>query len=206
MTINNSSTTGSERIQREVAIIMKANLDSTLSFVENSWSELDEDFANQMGNTYVPLTLEEVGTNIWTGDRPSLIEDETPLDHYPNVVIMVDTTIPAPSAIDQGSGFLAQLIIETIVKADNEFDADRRAKRTADAINFVIQDNRTLNGLVNALPTDPLIRTTPTFQRREFRGSGDKVWMKLARLEYQVEKISPYPASWMNELFSVDQQ
>jgi hypothetical protein len=206
MTINNSSTTGGERIQREVALLMKANLDTTITFVQDSWNDLDEEYANTMGFTYTPLTLEAVGTNIWTGDRPSLIEDETPLDHYPNVVAMVDQTIPAPTTIDQGNSYLAQLVIESIVKGDNEFDVDRRAKRMADAINLVIQDNRTLNGLVNQLPTDPIIRSSPTFQRREFRGSGEKVWMKLARLEYQIEKISPYPATWMSELFSVDQQ
>lgn len=204
--INNSSTTGGERIQREVALLMKAHLDDTIQFVEDSWNDLDQEYATAMGATYTALTLETVGTNIWTGDRPSLIEDETPLDHYPNVIVMVDQTVPAPTTIDQANNYLAQLVVESIVKGDNEFDVDRRAKRMADAINFVIQGNRTLNGLVNSLPTDPILRTSPTFQRREFRGSGEKVWMKLARLEYQVEKISPYPASWMSELFSVDQQ
>jgi hypothetical protein len=206
MTINNSASIGAERIQREVALIMKGNLDSALDFVASEWDDLDEAYATQMGLTYVPLVLEHVETNIWTGDRPSLIEDETPLDHYPNVIIMVDTTLPAPTSIDQGNSFMAQLVVESIVKGDNEFDVDRRAKRTADAINLVMQQNRNLNGLTNPLPTDPTIRTSPTFQRREFRGSGDKIWMKLARLEYAIEKVSPYPTTWMNELFSVDQQ
>lgn len=207
MTINNSPSVGAERIQREVAILMKDNLDSAIEFVQNSWNALDEEYAEKMGFDYVALEVELIGTNIWTGDRPSLIKDEEPLEHYPNVIAMVDLVSPSPTTpIDQANNFYASLIIESIVKGDNEFDVDRRAKRTADAINYVMQGNRTLNGLVNEMPTDPVVRTSPTFQRRKFRGSGDIVWMKLVRLEFQVEKISVYPASWMNELFSVDQQ
>lgn len=206
MTINNSTSLGAERFQREVALIMKVNIDGALTFVADSWTQLDQDYATAMGITYVALELEEIGSNIFTGDRPSLIDDDTPLTSYPNLSIIVDTITAAPTSIDQGSQYLNTLVIETIVKGDNEFDVDRRCKRTVDAINFVMQNNNTLNGLVFPLAQDPTIRWSNTFQRREKRGHGDKIWMKLGRLEYIIEKISPRPSNWMDELFSVDQQ
>lgn len=191
MALLTDSTLGLERIAREALIVLIDNLNDELESVQATWTTLDTQLAQLRREPLREVKLELVElSNFVLGHRPSLIE--APIENYPNVAVLSEAAIPAnieqPDTIHI---FQDTLIIELMVRSkEGEEHVNRRAWRTVEAVNNVIQANRTLNGLVeeitspvNAVISDCLIRTE--------RASNGVPWFwQGARLEYEVLKVA----------------
>jgi hypothetical protein len=190
---------GLERIQRECIIVLIDSLNDYIASEEAAWVQLDQDLAALREVSYEAVKLEKIDLrNFHTGHKPSLIN--APIEQYPNVSALA--AVSAPSTVDQDidhtqASDLA-LAIEVMCKAtereakDPEEMVDRRAKRTAEAINKVILDNRNLNGLIPDIGSPPSIRHTNVFIRKEDTSTGRLWFWQGARLQYTIRKLSIY--------------
>lgn len=182
---------GLERIAREALIVLIDALNDELDVVEAEYTTLDADLAELRRQPIRPIRLEHVQLpNFVLGHRPSLIE--APIENYPNVAVMAESAVPATTEdLDHIHIFQDSLVIEIMVRSEEgEEHVNRRAWRTVEAVNRVIQSNPTLNGLVegitspvNAVVTDCLIRT-------ERPSNGPRWFWQGGRLEYEVLKVA----------------
>jgi hypothetical protein len=196
---------GLERIQREAFLVLFNNLNQELQILESAWTTLDNQLAVETGRDFDPIALESVEDfNFHMGHRPSLIE--APIQRYPNVSVMAYQVRPvSANPIDQMAMNLDRLFIEIMVKSPQfatsteeatagQIEAERivnaRVQRTTDAVNNVIQSNRTLNGTVQEIIGTPSVIISDVFPRAEKTSYGQPWLWQGSRLEYEVSKLS----------------
>lgn len=196
---------GLERIQREAFLALFKKLNEEIAILESAWTTLDNELAVETGRDFDPITLERVEDfNFHMGHRPSLIE--APIQRYPNVSVMAYQVRPeGVIQIDQMSQSLDRLFIELMVKSphyttttdeasDGQIEAERvvnaRIQRMTDAVNNVIQSNRTLNGTVQDINGIPSVIISDVFPRAEKTSYGQPWLWQGSRLEYEVSKLS----------------
>lgn len=185
-----------EVIERKALVVLFDNLNDELARQEAAWLTADEEFYTLLGRTPVAITLEPIKPeNFYTGHRPSLIEDDEPIEHYPNVSVMSDLAQPvAGGNLDHGSELNNSFYIEAIIKSESEDQINSRCKRTGEAIRLTLMKNKTLSGLVEEI-NEPTVRISNVWTRRSGRGHGAKLFFQMARLEYTVPKTGPYPGN-----------
>jgi hypothetical protein len=196
---------GLERIQREAFLVLFKKLNEELALLGSAWSTLDQQLAIETGRDFAPIALEAVEDfNFHMGHRPSLIE--APIGRYPNVSVMAyQSRVDAAPQVDQMIQMSDRLFIECMVKSphyettedeasDGQIEAERvvnaRIQRMTDAVNNVIQSNRTLNGTTQEIMQVPNVLISDVFPRAE-RTSYGPMWLwQGSRLEYEVTKLS----------------
>jgi hypothetical protein len=192
-TLVSTPTVGLEEIEREAFLVLFDNINAVQDAVADYWSTPDQDFATRTGRTYEPLTLETVEPdNFHHGPTPSLIK--APIERYPNVSVWVSRATSANLDFDHQSSWNLTLNVEVMAKGGNEHDVNRRAIRLAEAANICIRRNRTLNGAVGEISTDPTFVPGDTFVRRENTAYGPQWFWRGARLEYAVRKEATFPS------------
>lgn len=195
---------GLERIQREAFLVLFNSLNDELQILESAWATLDEQLATATGKTNIPITLERIeDINFYLGHRPSLIE--APISRYPNVSVMAYHGAPEPpNQNDHFSIYRARLFVEIMVKSEryevNEndteplFEAERivnaRIQRTTDAVNNVLQSNKTLNGITTDTTLTRDVFISDVFVRDEHTSYGNPWLWQGSRLEYEVSKVA----------------
>lgn len=196
---------GLERIQRESFLVLFKKLNEEIGILESAWTTLDNQLAVETGRDFDPISLERVEDfNFHMGHRPSLIE--APIQRYPNVSVMAYQVRPeGVNQIDQMAQSLDRLFIEIMVKSPQyetstteatagQVEAERivnaRIQRMTDAVNNVIQSNRTLNGMVQEIIGIPSVIISDVFPRATNTTYGQPWLWQGSRLEYEVSKLS----------------
>ncbi len=196
---------GLERLQREAFLVLYKNLNQELSILESAWQTLDTQLAVETGRDFDTITLEPVeDMNFHMGHRPSMIE--APIQRYPAVAVMAYQVRPeGVIQIDQMNQHMDRLFIEIMVKSpqyettteeasDGQIEAERvvnsRIQRTTDAVNNVIQNHRTLNGVVQEITQTPSVIISDVFPRAAHTSYGQEWLWQGSRLEYEVSKLS----------------
>lgn len=201
MSVLTDSSTGLERLGREVVLILHANLNDELETVEAEWGPYDEEYSSVVHKLYNPTTLERIEDGrFYLGHVPSLIE--APIDAFPNVSVMGFQAQNDPiSNIDLYYGVAVNIFIEIMCKSGpypdinvavsdaGEETVNRRVTRTTDAVVSVINRNPTLNGLVQPIQTPPSVTIFDVFKRHQNRDRGPLFYWQGSRLEYRVTRL-----------------
>lgn len=182
-----------EVMAHEAVKILIQTLNDELPVQEAFFATLDEELAELRGVPYEPYTLEEVPTkNFHLGFQPSLIK--APLEEYPNVSVMTDRAGQGSfDNIDQMDSYSLQLLIELLVKSENDAEVNARALRTAEAVNVCMMSNDTLNGVVAGFDGPPTVQAGEVFYRKAETSYGEEIAMQGVRLEYAVTKEAAKP-------------
>lgn len=195
------STTGLERLGREVLMILSEELNNELELIEAEWGPLDEEYAAVVHKMYNPTTLERVGDqHFYLGHVPSLIDN--PMQSFPNVAVMGYQMSNAPAeSIDLYYGIAVSIFIEVMCKSGpypdvqdalndaGEETVNRRVSRTTDAVISVLNRYPTLNGLVNPIQSPPSATIFDVFKRHQNRDRGPLFYWQGSRIEYRVTRI-----------------
>lgn len=196
---------GLERIQREAFLVLFQKLNEELSILESAWATLDQQLSTATGRDFNAITLEAVEDfNFHMGHRPSLIE--APIARYPNVSVMAyQSRADGVTQIDQMVQLSDRLFIECMVKSPHydtatdeamagQIEAERvvnaRIQRMTDAVNNVIQNNRTFNGTIQEVTQIPNVLISDVFPRAEKTSYGPMWLWQGSRLEYEISKLS----------------
>jgi hypothetical protein len=198
MTLITDSTIGTEDVQRQAFLVALDHFNDALIAIASKWDINDEALALRLGVEYVPTVLEPIPVeNFYEGHVPSLIN--APVDKYPNFAVMVFRATPGAEndLMDHGDLYRDSLVIDVMVKGQNEQEVNRRAHRTAEAANLCIRSNPTLYGVVDGLDTAPSLDISDVFVRRDKeKGHYGQTWFwQGARLSYGVRKTATLASS-----------
>lgn len=190
---------GMEALARATLVVLMRDLNDELAAQEAAWADADEALALARGEEPAPIPMEPVEPrNFHLGNVPSLLEETTPKESYPNVAVMAYRSGPGGAGGgDHFAEYSNAVYVETMVKAspeEGEEVCDRRVWRTAEAINNVIQRSGDLGGLSYDLGPEPQCLVSEVFERPENprEGHGPKWYWQAARIEYTVSKYSPF--------------
>lgn len=196
---------GLERLQREAFLALFKQVNNEQAQLNQAWAELDTLLAQETEREFDPIVLEPVEVfNFHMGHRPSLVE--APIQRYPNISVMAYQSRPEGAGqIDQMANISNRLFIECMVKSpqyedsleevsEGQIESERvvnaRIQRLTDAVNNVIQSNRTLNGTVSGIGQHPSVLISDVFVRGEHTSYGQKWLWQGSRLEYEISKLS----------------
>lgn len=174
-----------DRLNDEIAVQEAAN------------AEMDEYIATKRGLTYEPIVIERIDIqNFFKGSKPSLVEGRLGSDGYPAISVVADDSRPAPfDDFDQGSSYQDGVYVDIVVKAsevEGEEICNARCYRTADAVNNVLLADPTFGGAIGGLGT-PSVFVSPLSQTSaNNRGHGPSIHYQVARIEYSLDKLSPF--------------
>ena len=184
---------GVELIEREAIKILYEELNDELVLVQDEWEERDIEINQLTGEDPITVELELIEEeNFYYGHRPSLVE--APVDRYPNVCSIAESSEPSEYEMDQFNNYQVGLGIEIMCKSlYNESEVNRRTVRTAEAVNRVLMRNNTLNGQCEGFDFDPSLILTNVFVRSD-HPQGDKEWYwRAARIDYTITRHAQLP-------------
>ena len=201
MSILTDSSTGLERLGREVVMILHSDLNDELDATEAEWGPYDEEYAATVHKLYNPTTLERIQDGrFYLGHVPSLID--APMDAFPNVSVMgYQAQNSSTDSIDLYYGVAVSIFIEIMCKSGpypdinvaisdaGEETVNRRTTRTTDAVVSVISRHPTLNGLVQPIQTTPSVTIFDVFKRHQNRDRGPLFYWQGSRIEYRVTRL-----------------
>jgi hypothetical protein len=201
---------GLEDIQRAAFFVFVKGMTNALNEIAEYWAPRDLKYDNQMGASLAPTTLEQIpSTNFHEGHKPSLLKGSP--EGYPNLAVFAMQADPSPEDLrfDQIDSWIAQLLIEVMVKGLDEDTTNRRIQRTVEAAVLCIRRNPNLGGATYGLNTRPSIVISDLFAvrspsqggayPRQPEADGDRtgaryVWQG-AQIRFRVQKDSSPPAS-----------
>ena len=192
---NNESGFGLELIEVETLKILYNELNEELTVIEAKWEEQDLELNQLVGSDPIKIELEHFEDgNFYQGHIPSLIE--APVDKYPNIAVICDTSDPAEQNIsyDQFNNYTNSLAIEIMCKSlYNESEVNKRATRTLEAVHNVIMRNTTLNNTIEGFDIDPSAILTDVFTRSD-HSQGDSGWYwRAGRIDYKITRQATIP-------------
>jgi hypothetical protein len=204
MSIATDFNVGLEEIATSAFSVLHGALNAELAQIEAAKVVADAQLDEMRGRVPVPVTLEPVERgNFHLGHIPSLIEDDTPLDSYPNVSVMAYRAQPAAFSPlqDQATTYVDSLYVEVLVKA-GPMDrsepyrqaeiCDKRIWRTAEAVVAVLLRNPTLGGTIAGLE-DPTVIISEVFTRPQSDSNTEIDWFwQAGRVEFAISKFSPF--------------
>jgi hypothetical protein len=177
------STIGLEVVQTALLIALKERLDTQLTRVAAAFDIVDRQIAQTLGQPYTRTTLEPV-VNYYAGTREGVIG--MPWDSFPALCVDCQDAVQSNGrGTDQSErAYTLAPFIDCFVRSEPfeqpinvDYDSsqelirarveqeglvDRRAKRMAEAIVAVIDDDPSLGGLCLELPT-PRVRLVDPF-------------------------------------------
>lgn len=188
---------GLEQVQRKAFYALFDQLNDTIAEIEAEMNVSDLDFNEHTGRTVPPTVVERIEPdNFIEGHKPSLIK--AAIDRYPNCSVWALRANPtAESALlDHQTVYRDLLYVETMVKAiEDEETVNRRAHRTAEAVNIVMLRNKTLGGTVSGFTDEPSLEMSDVFTRKERTAYGPHWFWQGVRLTYAVRKDAVMPSS-----------
>lgn len=188
--MNFDSTIGLEEVQRAALVRLFRFLNVAIN--ERALMKVAEDqaLADFLGREYVPVELEEIKPeNFYEGHRPSLIR--APIEKYPNISIWAvrGSAHPESALSDHTDIYNVLLYIEIMCKSiDDEGTVNKRIVRTAEAVNAVMVQDKTLGNAVTGFDDDVSPSLSDVFTRKEKTTYGAEWYWQGARLEYVVRK------------------
>lgn len=199
MTLTSSPVIGLEQIQREAFYVLFDNLNDAIVQVQSAMDDSDQQFAEKTGRTYEELVIDPIASSeFYEGHRPSLIN--SPVENYPNCSVWASSASSSDENqyMDHTDIFINELYVEIMVKAspiEGESVVNRRCIRTAEAVNFCLVSNQTLNGIVTAFSDMPTVNLSEVFKKKDSTGYGEDWFWQAARLDYTILKESNKPSN-----------
>ena len=192
---------GLEDVQLAVWRQLYDGINVSLEDVATHFETQDEEVWALQGNDpldFEPTTLETVeSANFYLGHVQSLVRD-APIERFPNVSVFTTQAMPATNQdqLDQIDAYRDQIIVEVMVKSDkDEEEVNRRALRTAEAVNITLQRDFTLGGKIWGFESAPMVIIGDVFIRKETTAYGPEWFWQGVRLEYAVRKEAELPSS-----------
>jgi hypothetical protein len=190
---------GLEDLQRNAFYVLFEGLNNALSQIEDYWKDRDTEFDTVTGRTTAPTTLEQFSPdNFHEGHKPSLIRG-TP-DKYPNVAVFAMSASPSAESaqFDHFDSWSTLVLIEIMVKGDDEDLVNRRIQRTTEAAIVCLRKNPTLGGAVTGFESSPEIDISDVFALKanpSNGGYGDRLIWQGSAVQWRVRKDSITPPS-----------
>jgi len=147
---------------------------------------------------FIPVVVENVDPqNFYRGHVQSLVRN-APIDRFPNCCVFTTQATPATNSqsLDQLEAYRDTLIVEIMTKSEkDEQEVNRRALRTAEAVNITLQRDTTLGGIIHGFDSAPSVIVGDVFIRKETTAYGPEWFWQGVRLEYAVRKEAELPSS-----------
>lgn len=192
---------GMEEVQRVVWNQLYDGLNTALSDVADYFEDQDEELWVKTGNVlmdFVPTTLETIEPeNFYLGHVQSLVRD-APITKFPNCCVFTVQAVAAANSaqLDQLEAYRDQVVVEVMVKSDkDEQEVNRRALRTAEAVNITLQRDTSLGGKIHGFENAPTVIIGDVFIRKETTAYGPEWYWQGVRLEYAIRKEAELPSS-----------
>jgi hypothetical protein len=193
---------GLEDIQRAAFYVFFEHFNAVLSEVEAYWDSRDQIFDQRTGRSTYPTTLEPIAAdNFHEGHKPSLILNNP--DGYPNLAVFANTAAPSSedTQLDQIDSWLDMMVVEIMVKADDEDSVNRRIQRTSEAAVICLRRNPTLGGAIDGLESSPTLAISDVAAVRtnaQGTSSGDygpRFLWQGSQIQWRVRKDSLAPGN-----------
>jgi hypothetical protein len=201
---------GLEDLQRAAFYVFFEGMNNSLDEIQARWEDRDARFNTVTGQNIPPTILEHIETkNFYEGHKPSLIRGNP--DLYPNVAVFGTQATPAPESdrFDQLDSWLDSLLVEVMVRGNDEETTNRRIQRTVEAAILCLRRNPTLGGAVFGMQTAPTVIISDLFAvnspsqggaypgERNSTGStsGARYLWQGAQIQFRVQKDSVSPSS-----------
>lgn len=205
---------GPEIVQVQAMVQIIDHLPEQLAKQEAAWNPLDERLAQRLEMPFRPTPLElPPRGSYYSGARLGILN--MPWSTFPAIAVMADGGGPTAesSGLDYGAVNAISLFIELVVRSeqfdhdgptatpeqqaarlDQEGVADRRAKRSMEAIIQCIALDRSLGGLVPPLP-DPTFGQTDAFSLNGTvpEDVSHKRVFSLVRIQYSSNVYATFP-------------
>lgn len=193
---------GAESFQYRCFEALYRHINTEIAVEQATGQVIDAAYNTLTGRNINPEVLEEFAlANIHYGHRPSMIE--APVVEYPSLCVFSYRTSASGQSQDSTTKSSIQVAVECIVKSDGYREEDRsgvgeeqvgrRVKRTAEAINNVMQRHAATQAYSVPPPT---VVWGEIFRRNEESGSGQAYYWQGVRMEYvflkqNVEQFAP---------------
>lgn len=196
MPVDYSAKIDTELVQRETLLVLYDKLNAKITSLQSGWATLDNTFWTALGRGTPGWTVETIRPeNFFPGTIPSLINTiigpgELDPNKYPNICTIAYRGDPKRSSDDTGEMYSITLAIEVIVKSKKEeVEVNTRIQKTLEAINLVLEENRTLNGKILDLlaPTQTI---GDVFAVRSPHDKEERWFFQGGVLEYKVDKFT----------------
>lgn len=205
-TLLDTPTVGLEDIQRLAFYVFFKKFNDVLDQVAGYWASRDLEFDTLTSRVTSPTDLEHIpNDNFHEGHKPSLLLGK-PSD-FPNLSVFANRSNPGPesSQFDQLNQWMDNLLIEIMVKAQDEETVNRRIQRTTEAAILLLTSNPTLGGAVTGFEASPAtiisdvfaVRTNAKeggYQSTVLQGGERYIWQG-SQITLQIRKDSIQPPS-----------
>jgi small nuclear ribonucleoprotein (snRNP)-like protein len=209
-TIVENTLIGLEEVQYAAWRQLLDGLNVAKDDVATYFEPLDEEAWELQGNDpldFVPTVVEDVEPqNFYRGHVQSLVRN-APIDKFPNCCVFTTQATPGTNSqsLDQLEAYRDNLIVEVMTKSEvNEQEVNRRALRTAEAVNITLQRDTTLGGTIHGFESAPNVIIGDVFIRKETTAYGPEWYWQGVRLEYAVRKEAESPSSEGSVFRSID--
>lgn len=188
---------GLEDLQRASFYVLFESMNTVIRQVSVYWNNKDARFDVVTGRKTSPTTIESIpNNNFHEGHRPSLIQSDP--SGYPNIAVFAMRADPSSESnlLDQVDSFSDSILIEIMVKAEDEVVVNRRIQRTTEAAAIAIRNNQTMGGAATGLETAPSVIISDVFALKSNASKGGYgtryIWQGSA-LQYKIRKDAILP-------------
>lgn len=206
MSMNFDTRIGAERLQLAVFHLVYTKINTYVADEQTYGATIDAALASFTSETLSTPLEQYEPRNIHYGHKPSMID--LPAERFPNISVMSWMASQAMQNRDIDYGFSFQIMcsIETTVKAgpyaiDGSEDehgeglVGRRIKRHAEAVNRLMMDNRSLNGMYLAFDQAPRVDWGGLWARDDDTSKAtSRYFFQGVRMEYVFTKQAVFEA------------
>lgn len=189
---------GLEDLQRAAFYVFYAGMNNAIAQIQDYWASRDIKF-NALTGRNIPITVLEPipASNFHEGHKPSLIQGDP--SNYPNIAVFATQADPSPEndSFDQIDSWANRLLVEVMVKGDDEETTNRRIQRTTEAAVMCLRRNPTLGSAVFGLRTAPTVIISNIFavNSPSQGGTGTRYLWQGAQIQFRISKDSVNPSS-----------
>jgi hypothetical protein len=192
-------TVGLEDLQRAAFYVFYEGMNNAINQIAEYWNPRDVQFDEVTGRTTAPTSIEPIPPgNFHEGHKPSLISANP--DSYPNLAVFALRADPSneSGSFDQMDSFSDLLMVEILVKGEDEDTTNRRIQRTGEAVVLCLRRNPQFGGAVTGLESAPQLMISDLFALRspsQSGGYGDRYVWQGAQITFRIRKDSVSPSS-----------
>lgn len=191
--------TGLEDIQRATFYMFFSKMNGMLQQISDYWTPRDLRFDEVTGRSTSPTVLESIpNANFHEGHKPSLINGAP--ENYPNLAVFAMRADPneEDGPFDQIDSWSDQILVEIMVKGEDEDLVNRRIQRTTEAAVACLREYPTLGGAVLGPESSPVVTISDVFALKadpSNGGYGERLIWQGSAIEWIIQKKSTQPQS-----------
>lgn len=192
-----SRSTGLEELLDDVEKSLHDNLNDALAEVFARRQAADQLRAQWRGVDYVPITMDPIpDDHFHTGNFPSLVLEEVPMEAYPYLVITIEEYAPDPEDARQDhlNVFRESLVVHCLASAEpDEHDPSelvfRRAIRMGEAVFLSLASDPALSKRL-AQFSNPVRGQHSVPWTYQHKGRGKNYWYQAVGTSYAIKNYS----------------